>query len=112
MRAVACLREAVHLGKGKDIGSQYQLCRRDWKTLRQPRHPGIAAEVYTFDRMPIESLENGGCQYHASIADQFQRLAGLGGVEEFELTEWVVVVGCGCHDAHNALKWGGGVLGL
>ena len=102
----ALIQDPIPLEHGKSVAQTLQVCRKTgWVTLRQMGHVGIAVEHYVFDRFGIKTWEQLLHGWHAVLAIQYDDLSPEIPVNVFRDMEWVVVTGCGAHDAHNALKW-------
>ena len=82
------------------------VCLKDWQTLRQAGHTGIAIEHYCMDRMGFSSLTRFFKQLHLYKQGSYGHLAEVPGtLELLNLMEWIVVTPCAMHDAQNAFRW-------
>ena len=99
------LQDPIHLSNGKKTDAIFQACVKDWLSLRQCGHAGLALEHYVFDRCGLTALERRLRQWHQLQASNFDHLSQDLPPEVFRLTEFVIVTPCAGHDAHNSFKW-------
>lgn len=85
--------------------AQFEVCKRDWISLRQAGHRGIAIECYIFDRCGFPSWERTINKLHLMKAHECDSLNPGLPQNVSRMMEWVVVVPCAAHDCHNSLKW-------
>jgi hypothetical protein len=102
------LQEPVGLEHGKSVDAIWAVCFRDWRSLRQWGHDGIAIEYYCYDRFGIEAHERRAKQWHHTQSSLHGDIAEQWGttLEQLSLREWVLVQGCAAHDAQSAFRWG------
>ena len=98
------LQDPLPLTHGKTVHAIFTACKKDWKSLREMGHKGIAIEHYAYDRLGFQAHERVWRQWHAMNSPSFDKLAD-GPAEVFRLTEFLLFTPCAAHDAHNALKW-------
>jgi hypothetical protein len=100
------LQDPVKLQFGKSAHAIFQCCIRDWSTLRQLGHAGLALEHYSNDRCGATALERIFKGYHALHRSAYNTLCKTKSYSVFENMEFTMFTCCGLHDASNALKWG------
>ena len=98
------LSEPRPLTYGKSAPAICGAAFKDWVSLRELRHPGIALEHYVIDRAGYTALERLFRQWHAS--QPLHMLPPGVGEDVARLTELVAVTPCALHDCQNSFKWG------
>ena len=102
------LQEPIALQYGKTGPAIFKACMKDWQSLRQMKHDGIAIEHFCFDRCGIQGHERHLRQWYQLHQSDWDSLsdAGVASVDELRAGEWVVVTPCAAHDAQSAFRWG------
>ena len=97
------LPEPMTLNWGKSAPATLSVAFKEWSSLRQLGHTGIAIEHYAFDRFAIGALERLCRQWHfeQSSSDPPDGMT----VDEARALEIVVCTPCALHDAQNAFRW-------
>ena len=91
------------LRKGLGGEAIFAASSRQFRTLRQLGHRGIAINAKIFDRKGFKKLRGLWGRHHRELEKQF------GGSDEkswvLGLMDWTLAIPCCLHDLHNALKW-------
>eukprot|EP00974_Lingulodinium_polyedra_P029062 2801159-Lingulodinium_polyedra.AAC.1 len=100
------MEEAVALQYGKSARAIAAVCLKDWKTLREQGHSGIAIEHLCTDRMGHTALVRMLHQHHLHKQESYGHLLQPGLSEEvLNSSEWLVATPCAAHDAQNSFRW-------
>ena len=99
------LRDPLPLTEGKAAWQLFSCCLEFGPTLREEGHLGLALHHYCFDRACYKPLTRAMIQHHRRLAARFGHGSSQLTPQLLELQEWVLSTACGCHDAHNSLKW-------
>lgn len=92
--------------EGKKTQNLFSAAATFFPLLRKAGHLGICVQAHCMDRLQFASLDKLLRQRNQAFY-----MEGLGPnlgdqATQLELLDWVVGVGCACHDVQNSLKWG------
>ena len=101
------LQEAQPLIHGKKVPDIVAACTKDWKTLRNCGHRGIALEHYVCDRAGYTALERFFRRYHQELQGGWAALGDEPGpsLADLQLGEIVVCTPCALRDCHTGFRW-------
>ena len=97
--------DVLSCSAGKKTGNLFSAAAAFFPLLRKAGHLGISLQAHCMDRLQFSSLDKLLRQRNQAFY-----MEGLGPdlgdqATQLELTDWIVGVGCACHDVQNSLKW-------
>ena len=95
------LQKLIH---GQTAAAEFECLRREWSTLREYGHLGIAIEHYGFDRALQIPLKRMFTRLHELQAPAWGDESSIPSSLLY-LLEWPVSTGCCLHDAQKSIEW-------